>query len=65
MWAMDASQITAAFENRLDVDDRSAVDCLQMLHLKPAVPVYAQKLSRGAGLLGWAGPENELETPPS
>jgi hypothetical protein len=32
------------FENRLDIDDRSAVDCLQALHLKPAVRIYAQNL---------------------
>src|SRR5713101_6466638 len=39
-----SSRIAAVFENWLDIDDRSAVDCLQSLHLKPAVRVYAQNL---------------------
>lgn len=44
----------SAFENRLDIDDRSAVDCLRTVHLKPAVPVYAQ--NRCAVQPYWVGP---------
>src|SRR5450432_3277025 len=32
------------FENRLDIDNRSAVDRFQTLHIQPTVPVYAQNL---------------------
>src|SRR5947209_11133652 len=38
------SIIFARFDNGLDVDDGSAVDCLQILHLKPAVPLDLENL---------------------
>jgi hypothetical protein len=42
--ARGSSKIAAPFDNRLDVDDRSTIDCLQILHLKPAIPLHAKNL---------------------
>src|SRR5260370_33265420 len=36
--------MSGAFDHRLYIDDWSAVDCLQALHLKPAIVIYTQDL---------------------
>lgn len=38
------SRISIALENRLDIDDWSAVDCFQPLHFEPAIVIDAQDL---------------------